>query len=137
MREFNKTLNPLEFENVLRGTINMIEDAFAYCPNHNYAEEFIKSSSLSHSQWSKIINNEKPGYIFQDRALFFIKTPDNKIDQLPNYINRLEKALINVQRLLDNEKEQHGLTSKELDRYRQVSAWGHLKLSIKKLFKRS
>lgn len=125
------TMNSSDVFNIMQNTIDMIMDAFERptSANSEDLEAFIKGSQLSEEQWSYIISKAEPYHVFVDQGMYLMKTPDNKIECVGDYLRRRDGALVRW-------RKQAKRLEKELEDYRNPTFFGTLKQAIYILFGR-
>ena len=73
----------------------------AYIPNESVLA-FVKNSNIPKSELENMLR-AKPWTVFQVNGEGLMKTPDNKLETVKNYCYRLERAVIDVSRVKNDE----------------------------------
>lgn len=102
-----------EFDAIFQAATSEMLDLASFTPNPDTLS-FVKGSNLTEAQTQEMLR-AKPWSVFQVGSRGLMKTPDNKLETVEAYVNRLEKAVINVAKAKNDEIEKLLDANKELD----------------------
>lgn len=100
-----------EFQSIFEAAAGEVVSLSLYKPSQQ-VENFIEENNLTESQIEQI---KKADFLtlFNFNGNISIKTRDNKLESVPSYIFRLEKAVIDVSKKLNRELEEASLEISE------------------------
>jgi len=129
-----KSLSPDEFRAMMDNWFNFVEEASSWQTSME-AESYVKSSQYGQEELLNKIKSMGIHEFYQDNGVYYIKTPDNKIENMGDYVMRLCRTSIDWMKKSNEWKTKYFESVEEYTKLAEGTAdfWGYIKLAFKSL----